>query len=70
MRRAVAHTIHAFDAHERAAADAGLEFGARLELPVGSYVRRFYEAAGAIERYERDHGCPLLVAYRFEAGHR
>lgn len=66
-RHAVVHTVHAFDVHERAARAAGLEFVARVELSVGSRVLGFYEAAGALGRYERDHGRPLLVAYRFEA---
>jgi malonyl-CoA O-methyltransferase len=67
VRHAVAHTVHPMDAQEVASGQEGLALDARLELSVGSRVRAFYEAAGALDRYGRDEGQPLLVAYRFRA---
>ena len=61
----VAHVVHEPEAHERAAAAAGLAFDARLDLPIDDDVRVFWQRAKALERFERDRGLPLLLALRF-----
>ncbi len=64
----VAHVVHEPSDHERAARAAGLRCEERLDLAVGPEVRRFYEAAGALERFTRDEGLKVLAAFRFRAG--
>ena len=66
--REVMHVVHESAAHEREAAGAGLAFEARLEYGIGGEVRPFWERAGAIDRFTRDRGSPLLVAFRFRKG--
>jgi malonyl-CoA O-methyltransferase len=61
----VCHVVHGPDAHERAGSRAGLELERRLDLPIGDDVRVFWERAGALDRFERDRGLPLLLAFRF-----
>ncbi len=61
----VEHVVHEPAAHEEAAHAAGLRFGAIASFTVGSEVRRFYEAAGKLDRFERDLGMPLLLALEF-----
>lgn len=61
----VAHVVHEPEAHERAAAAEGLLLESRIDLPIGEEVRVFFERAGALDRYERDRGLPLLLALRF-----
>jgi SAM-dependent methyltransferase len=61
----VTHVVHEPAAHEREAAGAGLAFEARLEYGIGGEVRPFWERAGALDRYARDRGLPLLLALRF-----
>ncbi len=61
----VEHVVHEPEAHEEAARAAGLSFGARASFTVGAEVRRFYEAAGRLDRFERDFGMPLLLALEF-----
>ena len=61
----VTHVVHEPDAHEREAAGAGLAFEVRLDWGIGGEVRPFWEKAGALDRYERDRGLPLLLALRF-----
>lgn len=64
---AMAHTVHGAEEHEAAAARALLARDARLEIAVGPEVRPLYERAGALARYERDCGLPLVLAFRFVA---
>jgi len=63
--RAVEHHVHDPEAHERAAAAAGLALDARLDAAVGPEVRPFYERARALDRYEAHLGLPLVLALRF-----
>jgi len=64
-RRRVEHFLHEPAAHEGAAHSAGLLHDARLDLPIGGEVRPFFEAAGALDRFEQLQGLPLLLALRF-----
>jgi len=64
-RHEVAHVVHEAHAHEREAAGAGLAFEVRLDYGIGGEVRSFWEKAGALNRYTRDRGLPLLLAFRF-----
>jgi len=66
--REVTHVVHEAAAHEREAAGAGLAFEARLEYGIGGEVRPFWERACALDRFEREHGSPLLLAFRFRKG--
>lgn len=65
----VAHVIenhvHEREAHEDAAARAGLSLDAGLDEAVGPAVQSFYEAAGMLDRYEQQRGLPLVLALRF-----
>lgn len=63
--RRLEHFLHEPVAHEKAARAAGLLHDARLDLPVGEEVRPFFEKAGALDRFERLRGSPLLLAFRF-----
>lgn len=60
----VAHHVHTIAAHHAAASDHGLLFDEILDLGVGEEIRRFYEEAGDVARYERDLGRPMLLALR------
>jgi len=64
----VTHVVHEPHAHEREAAGAGLAFEARLDYGIGSEVRPFWERAGALDRFARERGSPLLLAFRFRKG--
>lgn len=66
--RLVEHSIHELAEHEEAARASGLEVERRLERAVGPEVRRLYEAAGRLDRYPKDRGLRLLVAFLFRAG--
>jgi len=61
----IEHHVHEPLDHQRAAARAGLSFDARLDLVVGPSVRGFYEAAGKLDRYERQLGLPVVLALRY-----
>jgi SAM-dependent methyltransferase len=64
-RHLVDHFLHTPEAHEAAAKRAGLLLDARIDLPIDECVRFFWERAGELDRYERDKGLPLLLAFRF-----
>jgi SAM-dependent methyltransferase len=66
-QRLVEHFVHELVEHEGAARASGLEIEKRLELAVGPEVRRLYEEAGGLDRYERDRGLRLLAAFLFRA---
>lgn len=61
----VNHVVHQPEAHERAAEAEGLFLESRIDLQIGEDVRPFFERAGALDRYDRDRGLPLLLALRF-----
>ena len=61
---AVEHHLHEVADHEREARRAGLWLDARLDLMIGPEVRRFYEDAGALRRYEEQRGLPIVLALR------
>jgi malonyl-CoA O-methyltransferase len=61
----VSHVVHEPEAHEHAAAGRGFSLERRLDLAVGDDLRVFWERAGALDRFERDHGLPLLLALGF-----
>ncbi len=61
----VTHVVHEPEAHVRAAAVRGLALERRLDLTIGEDLRVFWERAGALDRFERDRGLPLLLALRF-----
>lgn len=61
----VEHVVHEPGDHEQAAETSGMSFDASGAFTVGAEVRRFYERAGKLERYDRDRGMPLLLALRF-----
>jgi SAM-dependent methyltransferase len=63
--RRVEHFLHEPADHERAARAAGLFPSARLDLPIDGEVRPFFEEAGALDRFERLQGLPVLLAFRF-----
>lgn len=56
---------HSQTEHERAARQAGFLLERTQEWQVGPQVRRFYEAADALDRYQQQVGTPLLLALRF-----
>lgn len=62
---AVETHLHTQADHESSAREAGLSLESWKEWCVGSEVRRFYEKAGALDRYQRQSGLPLLLALRF-----
>lgn len=64
-RHEVEHVVHEAGAHEEAAGGAGFAFDAAGSLTVGVETRPFYERAGALDRFERDAGMPLLLALKF-----
>lgn len=63
-RRSVAHHLHEEAEHAAAAAAAGLAVEETLSLAIGPEIRSFYEAAGALGRYERQVGERVLFALR------
>jgi malonyl-CoA O-methyltransferase len=63
--RAVETHPHTQGDHERAAQEAGFVLERSGEWKVGPQVRRFYEKAAALDRYEQQLGMPLLLALRF-----
>lgn len=62
---AVEHHVHELEDHLDHAVACGLELVGRLEPEVGEAVRAWYERAGALDRYERDLGLPLVLALAF-----
>ncbi|MBL8113366.1 MAG: class I SAM-dependent methyltransferase [Acidobacteria bacterium] len=60
----VIHHVHTIAAHHAAAGHHGLVVEEAIELGVGEEIRRFYEEAGDLARYERDLGRPMLLALR------
>jgi malonyl-CoA O-methyltransferase len=62
---AVEHHVHEVEEHLRHGSACGLEPVARLEPCVDEPVRPWYERAGALDRYERDRGLPLVLALAF-----
>lgn len=67
--RSVEHHLHAEADQLRAADEAGLRLEQRLEAEVGPEIRRFYEEAGALHRYERDRGMAAVLALLFVRDH-
>lgn len=65
MSRVVEHVAHDVGDHMAAAQQSLLGPDSRLDLPISSRVKHFYEAAGALSRYERDRGLPVLLALRY-----
>lgn len=63
--REVASQLHTLDAHTDAARAAGFETHDLREYQVGPEVRAFYEAAGQVDRYQRDLGLPLVFGLVF-----
>lgn len=63
--RIVEHAGHEAADHDEAARRGGLNSDGRLDLGIGPAVKRYYEAAGVLSRYERDYGLPLLLALRY-----
>ncbi len=61
----VEHVLHEPEAHESAAGEAGLRLDRRLDLPIDASLRSFWERAEAMDRYEREKGLFLLLAFRF-----
>ena len=64
-RRTVQHHVHDPGDHGLWAAAAGLALDATLDAPVGPSIRDHYSAAGALDRYRRDEGLPLVLAMAF-----
>ena len=64
-RHVVEHHVHEADDHRRGAAAAGLVWDTALDAPVGPPILEHYRAAGALERYRRDEGLPLVLAMTF-----
>ncbi len=60
MLRAVESHPHTPDTHAAAASAAGFSPTELREYRVGPQVRALYEAAGYLERYEKDLGLPLV----------
>ncbi len=58
---AVEHHVHDAAAHHAAAARAGLEPAGRRDAAVGPAVRHLYAQAGKLDRYDADHGLPLVL---------
>lgn len=67
-RWAVAHHVHEIGEHRDAAARNALSLDSVLEIRVGEELRAFYEAAGAMGRFEREKGRPVLLALSFLRG--
>lgn len=67
--RGVLHAVethpHTSQHHEAAAREAGFRLDRSREWRVGPEVRRFYQEASALERYEQQRGMPLVMALRF-----
>ncbi len=61
----VSHVVHEPETHERAARARGFALERRLDLTIGEDLRVFWERAGALDRFERDRGLPLLLALQF-----
>lgn len=61
---AVEHHVHGLPSHEAAAGVAGLAVEEVLEMEVGDEIRSFFEAAGELDRFEKDRGLPVLLALR------
>lgn len=64
--RVIEHHVHLPSDHADAAARAGWRLVLQRDLRIGTEVRPFYERAGALQRYEADHGLPLVLLLRFE----
>lgn len=61
----VAHFVHDAEAQIAAAAAAGLTLLDRVEAAAGATVRRFFEAAGRMDLFEKQSGTPLVSALLF-----
>jgi malonyl-CoA O-methyltransferase len=57
--------VHRVLAHRVAASRAGLALRERRDGTVGDTVREFYERAGRLDVYDRQHGLPLVLALVF-----
>jgi ubiquinone/menaquinone biosynthesis C-methylase UbiE len=64
-RHVVRHCMHLPDQHASAAAAGGWELVETIDAAVGPISRPFYEAAGAIDRYDAQFGMPLVLALRY-----
>lgn len=64
-RWAVEHYVHRPDDHLAAAGAVGWIPEARLDLRVGPEVEGVYASAGEIDRYRRQQGMPVVLAFRF-----
>lgn len=60
-----AHFVHDAEVQIAAAAAAGLTLLDRAEAAAGATVRRFFEAAGRLDLYERQSEVPLVSAFLF-----
>ena len=63
---AVEHHVHSPVRHVFAAARAGWRCTTGSEPTVGPEVRSFYESAGKLDRYEAQHGLPLVLVLAFQ----
>jgi malonyl-CoA O-methyltransferase len=62
----VRHYVHEPAAHRQAADQAGLRLLRHVDAAVNAQVRAGYASAGALDKYERDFGLPLVLALSFE----
>ena len=66
----VEHHVHEIDEHRKVAERSGLGPEGTVELAAGEEVRPFFEAAGALDAYERQRDLPVLFAVSFRKGRR
>ena len=62
----VKHFVHDPARHRLAADKAGVQLLRHVDAAVNAQVRAGYAAVGALDKYERDFGLPLVLALSFE----
>jgi malonyl-CoA O-methyltransferase len=63
--REIEHYVHSPRAHEESARRVALELVASCDGHVSPSIRSFYEEAGQLDRYERQLGLSLVIAFVF-----